>query len=100
MAPRTFDLLRTEFLDNVCYQALKAIYGLADAPALWREAVHRTLTELVQCEQSSYDECLYLRRNALTQKVELMISPLTERSMSVTSSGRSSINRTIRKTSG
>ena len=39
-------------------------------------------------------------RLAGSSKVEEMTSPLTERCMSVTSSGRSSISRTIRKTSG
>jgi len=39
-------------------------------------------------------------RSAGSSKVELTTSPLTERAMSVTSSGRSSISRTIRYTSG
>ena len=39
-------------------------------------------------------------RAAGSSKVELMTSPLTERCMSVTSSGRSSISRTISTTSG
>ena len=39
-------------------------------------------------------------RCAGSSKVEEMTSPLTERCMSVTSSGRSSIKRTIRNTSG
>ncbi len=39
-------------------------------------------------------------RCAGSSKVEEMTSPLTERCMSVTSSGRSSMSRTMRKTSG
>jgi hypothetical protein len=39
-------------------------------------------------------------RLAGSSKVEEMTSPFTERCMSVTSSGRSSISRTIRNTSG
>lgn len=74
LAPEEFTLLSQEFLDFIACKALKAIYALADAPAIWREALHRTFVDLYKAEQSVYDECLYFCRGAATKKVNLLLS--------------------------
>lgn len=74
LAPEKFKLLCEEWLENIVFKALKAIYGLADAPALWREALHKTFVEVIGAEQSVYDECLYFCRDKVTGAINLLMS--------------------------
>ena len=43
---------------GVLIEAVKAVYGLADAPLAWYESFSRTLLEL-QCRRSKLDGCVY-----------------------------------------
>ena len=42
-------------------QAVKGVYGLGDAPRLWRERFHEWMMEN-NFTQSKYDECFYFKK--------------------------------------
>ena len=72
--PKKYKLMETTFLDNIVMEALKAIYGLADAPALWREVLKRCFIELIGCHVSNYDESMFYRRSPATKRIVLMLT--------------------------
>ena len=54
-------LKRSRGPHDVTLQATKGVYGLGDAPRLWRERFH----ELMMSQgfrQSKYDECFYFKK--------------------------------------
>ena len=53
-------------------QALKAAYGLGDAPLLWRAHLHNNMLS-GGFEQCRFDECMYYRRCKATGRVILLI---------------------------
>ena len=46
---------------EVTLQAVKGVYGLGDAPRLWRERFHEWMMDQ-GFTQSKYDECFYLKK--------------------------------------
>lgn len=63
MHPEKYPILLEVFsASEVMFEALKAIYGLGDAPRLWREAFHEEMLKKLGFHRSNYDECFYIRK--------------------------------------
>ena len=61
--PEKFSLLgKTHSAQEVTLQAIKGVYGLGDAPRLWRERFHEWMIKN-GFKQSKYDECFYFKKN-------------------------------------
>ena len=60
--PQKFSLLRNTYSsEEVTLQAIKGVYGLGDAPRLWRERFHEWMIKN-GFKQSKYDECFYFKK--------------------------------------
>ena len=60
--PEKFALLGEKFSSQeITLQAIKGVYGLGDAPRLWRERFHEWMIKN-GFNQSKYDECFYSKK--------------------------------------
>lgn len=74
--PQQFCVLSKEFADDLCSEATKIVYGLGDAPLVWRYSLHKTMTEPkgLGAEQSRHCECTYYVRCKATHKLIAMFT--------------------------
>lgn len=71
--PVLFSLLADHYVEDIVLEATKSIYGLGDAPLLWRLRLEDSL-KAYGFVRSNWDECMYVHRNEKTKRIDCAIT--------------------------